>query len=241
MGDRLAYEIGRLRRIGSAGLSEDIPQDGRVSGHQHTGNARQLLALQWVHVAGSVVRGAQHRGQPVVVRRPKTVGVGPERSRRRRLTLAAVSCCSSGVGQRRPHTLGLLRLELLPQLGHVEQTLHLELFGDLHDPGYLGLGHVHLPGVHVLEQGSHLELLHAWKQDAAVVHGHVHQDRLEVGRVSCQDYAVRFELHVLVDDYGAVDVVLHLYEDVQDLDEVRLVVVPSQAIRLTFAAAHFEF
>lgn len=51
---------------------------------------------------------------------------------------------------------------------------------------------------------------------------------------------MRFELNLIVDYDCAVDVALHFDEGVEDFDQVRFVIVPSEAVCLTFSAAHLS-
>lgn len=234
-GHGLAEQAGHgLRGVRHAGLRQHVAQDGSVARQQHGADARELLALERVHVRGGLVGGAE-RGRGRLVRLVRLVGrvhgwQAPGRGGAGRVR----------GGWRGRAGLGLLA-ESLTQLRHVEQALDLQLLGDLHDARDLRLRDVHLAGVHVLQQGAHLELLDPGEQDAAVVHGHVHEDGLEVRRVGRQDDPVRLELHVLVHDYRAVHVVLHLYEDIQYFHQIRLVVIPPEAVGLSLTASHLDF
>lgn len=116
------------------------------------------------------------------------------------------------------------------EIDHIEKAFDFQHFGNFHDSRDLRFGDVHLARVNVFEQCSHLELLHAGENYAAVVLRCVLQNQLEIWRASCEDDAVCFELHVIVDVDGAIDVAFHLDERLQDLNQVRFVIVPSQAV-----------
>lgn len=119
----------------------------------------------------------------------------------------------------------------------VVEALHLQLLGGAQDLWLLALGHRCLTCVHVLQQGSDLEALNARQYDAALILRHVLQYGLKVGRVGREDNAMRLEL-LVVDDQGAVHIAAHLVQSVQDLDQIRLMIVPAQTVRLTLVAGH---
>lgn len=114
----------------------------------------------------------------------------------------------------------------------VVESLDLQLLGGAQDLRLLALGHRRLARVHVLQQGRNLEALDPGQDDAAVILRHIAQDVLEIRRVGRQDNAMGLEL-LVVHDQGAVHIAAHLVEGMQDLYQVRLVVVPAQAVRLT--------
>lgn len=116
----------------------------------------------------------------------------------------------------------------------IVQTLHLQLLGSAQYLWLLALGHRRLARVHVLQQGSDLEALHARQYDAALILRHILQYGLKVRRIGGQDDAMCLELFI-VHHQGAVHIAAHLVQGVQDLHQVRLMIVPAQAIGLPLA------
>lgn len=116
----------------------------------------------------------------------------------------------------------------------IVQTLHLQLLGSAQYLWLLALGHRRLARVHVLQQGSDLEALHTRQYDAALILRHILQYGLKVRRIGGQDDAMGLELFI-VHHQGAVHIAAHLVQGVQDLHQVRLMIVPAQAIGLTLA------
>lgn len=116
----------------------------------------------------------------------------------------------------------------------IVQTLHLQLLGSAQYLWLLALGHRRLARVHVLQQGSDLEALHTRQYDAALVLRHILQYGLKVRRIGGQDDAMCLELFI-VHHQGAVHIAANLVQGVQDLHQVRLMIVPAQAIGLPLA------
>lgn len=52
---------------------------------------------------------------------------------------------------------------------------------------------------------------------------------------------MRFEMEMIVDHKYAIDVRFFVYQHFQYLHQIRFVIVPTQTIRLSFAATHFAF
>lgn len=116
----------------------------------------------------------------------------------------------------------------------IVQTLHLQLLGSAQYLWLLALGHRRLARVHVLQQGSDLEALHARQYDAALILRHILQYGLKVRRIGGQDDAMGLELFI-VHHQGAVHIAANLVQGVQYLHQVRLMIVPAQAIGLPLA------
>lgn len=117
----------------------------------------------------------------------------------------------------------------------IVQTLHLQLLGSAQNLRLLALRDRRLARVHVLQQGSDLEALHTRQYDAALILRHILQYGLKVRRIGRQDDAMRLELFI-VHHQGAVHIAAHLVQGVQYLHQVRLMIVPAQAIGLPLAA-----
>lgn len=116
----------------------------------------------------------------------------------------------------------------------IVQTLHLQLLGSAQYLWLLALGHRRLARVHVLQQGSDLEALHTRQYDAALILRHILQYGLKVRRIGGQNNAMGLELFI-VHHQGAVHIAANLVQGVQYLHQVRLMIVPAQAIGLPLA------
>lgn len=136
--------------------------------------------------------------------------------------------------------LALIHFELVFNIAHIEQSFDLQLLGDLHDARYLWLGNIHLTGVHILEQCLHFEWLHFGENDDTMLHGNVLQNRLEIWRIGGQHNTMCFKLHFVIHIDGAVDIALLMDERMQYFHQIRFVIVPAQAVGLSFATTHFE-
>lgn len=100
---------------------------------------------------------------------------------------------------------------------HLEQPFDLELAGDFHDAWYLRLGHIHFAGVHVLEQCLHFETFNIRKQNAAVFHWYILQNRLKVWRIGGQNNAMCLELNMIVHINRTINVRFFVYQHLQYL------------------------
>lgn len=138
--------------------------------------------------------------------------------------LASCSCCSS-----RRLVIELHKI--------IIESLDLQLLGSAQDLRLLALGHRGLPRIHVLQQGGNLESLDSRQYDATLILRHILQYGLKVWRVRCQHYAMRLELFI-IHDQGAVHIAAHLVQGMQNLHQIRLMIIPAQAIRLPLAAGH---
>lgn len=117
------------------------------------------------------------------------------------------------------------------------ETLDLQLLGSAQDLRLLALGYRGLTRIHVLQQGGNLESLHSWQYDATLILRHILQYGLKVWRVRSEHHTMRLELFI-IHDQGAVHIAAHLVQGMQDLHQIRLMIIPAQAIRLPLAAGH---
>ncbi len=131
----------------------------------------------------------------------------------------------------------LLHSLLLNGLGRLGQALDFEPLGRLEEGGQLILGHVHLAGVHELENGREMLKGHVFEDNDGMLGRILFQEGLEVGRARGQDHLVGLAGLTVA---GQRDVregflVAKVFEG---RDHVGLKVVPSQAELLLIALRH---
>ena len=118
----------------------------------------------------------------------------------------------------------------------VGEAAYLEALGDLEQRADLLLRHVYLTLVHELDRRLHLRPLDVLHYDDRVLAGIVEEERLEVGAARGEHHLVGLD-RVPVAGQGHVDEALALQQLVEDVGQVRLVVVPAQAELLGRARA----
>ena len=124
-------------------------------------------------------------------------------------------------------------------LRRLGQSLDLQPLCGLEEGRELILRHVHLPGVHELQDGREVLEGHVLEDDDGVLGGVLLEQGLEVGGAGREDHLVRLA-GLAVAGQGHVREGLFVAEVLEGGDHVGLEVVPSQAKLLLVTLSHFE-